>query len=89
VHRSPNYGSLEFFSAAYDTGSWSSELVSGTNIVSSAPVINADSFDGHNGVNTSVIGPEGQVLLDHSAFGSGTWYGETVPGSGSSLLNPG
>jgi hypothetical protein len=76
-------GHLEFFSAVYGTGSWSSELVSGAGTVSSsaAPVINADTFGGYNGVNISVIGSAGQLLLDYSAFGSGVWYSEAVPGN--------
>jgi len=77
-------GNLEFFSAVYGTGSWHSQGVSGPGSVSLAPVIYADSFDGYNGVNICAVGPQGQLLSDYSAFGSGTWYSETIAGPGSS-----
>jgi hypothetical protein len=53
--------------------------------VSSAPVINADFFEFSNDVNISAVGPQGQLLLDYSAFGSGRWYSEPVPGNGTTL----
>jgi hypothetical protein len=78
-------GHLEFFSAGLGEDSWNSELVSGTRTVSSAPVINADFFEFSNDVNISAVGPQGQLLLDYSAFGSGRWYSEPVPGNGTTL----
>jgi hypothetical protein len=79
----PN-GNLEFFSAVYGTSTWTSQVVSGAGSVSSAPVINADSFNGYHDVNISAVGPQGQLLFYYSAFGSGTWYSETIAGPGSS-----
>ena len=81
-------GQLDFFSAVYGTGSWQHELVSGANTVESnsvpppAPVIIPDSVNGYNGVDISAVTPGGQLLLDYSAFRSGTWYSEAVPGNG-------
>jgi hypothetical protein len=78
-------GQLAFFSAVYGTGSWQSELVSGANTVASgpAPVIIPDSVNGYNDVDISAFAPGGQLRFDFSAFRSGTWYGEAVPGNGS------